>query len=85
MRLDGQDVRLDDGTLELETQDMRAVQRVLDAMEKRENVALDATYYYPVSISVQIKEVVVPDISSSTFSHKHEFRPVATITLRAEP
>lgn len=83
MKLDGVEAALNGGTLELETRDMTVAQRVLADMDKGENVILDATSYYPASIDVKMKSVVVPDTSFNGLSHKHAFRPVATITLRA--
>ena len=70
MKLDGQDIGLDGGTLELETRDMAVAQRVRTAIEKGQPVMLDATEYYPVSVDVR--------------SHvRHPMYPVATIKLRA--
>ncbi len=70
MKLDGVEAALDGGTLELETRDMAAVERVRTAIEKGQPVMLDATEYYPVSVDVR--------------SHvRHPMHPVATIKLRA--
>lgn len=81
MKLDGQEADFDSGTLELETQDMDMVQRVLEAMDNRGAVMLDTTEYQPVSVDVQLKQVQVPDPIARRI--KHTMRPVATITLRA--
>jgi len=83
MKLDGEQADFNSGTLELETQDMDVVQRVLEAMANRGAVMLDTTAYYPAHVDVRMGKSVVPDNSSSTFAHKYEFRPVATIKLRA--
>ena len=83
MKIDGQEVACEGGTLELETSDMDVAERVLEAMKHGEPVLIDNTEYYPVSVDVQIKKVVVPDTSGSAFPHKYARRPVATITVRA--
>jgi len=70
MKLDGQEVACEGGTLELETSDMDVVQRVSAVMNEGNFVLLDATEYYPGSVDVR--------------SHvRHPRRPVATIKLRA--
>ena len=83
MKIEGVEAALESGTLELETRDMVVVQRVITAMDAGKTVLMDTTEYWPVKIDVQSQRVVVPDTSSSAFSHKYEFRPVATITLRS--
>lgn len=83
MKLDGEQADFNSGTLELETQDMDIVQRMLEAMANRGPVILDTTEYCPVNVDVRMRSVAVPDRDSGAFSHKYELRPVATIKLRA--